>query len=215
MTETEDQEIEIPRYGYIECSSMEELIKQMNTKDLEGYSPVWPSHKPLLFDKDSYFMILEYHEPIDTEEKKDIKAQLSQLIMDAEFQVATANAKLEDKKIDLNANTDWKKASETQENPIKTVGDKAGYVAKQTKGLQAKVDSYKSYLSHLKRLEKLGIMPEGNPPWAWKEVKDEPENSDDKVLYPLNALNMSGNYYCGDDMKKRCELCRKCEEIGE
>ncbi|MBZ2166983.1 hypothetical protein [Methanobacterium spitsbergense] len=207
-TKAEDQEIEIARYGYIECSSMEELIQQMNLKDLEGYSPVWPSHKPLLFDKDSYFMIVEYHEPIDPEEKKDIKAQLSQLIMDAEFQVATVNAKLEDKKTDLNANTDWKKASETQVNPIKTVGDKAGYVAKQTKELQAKVDSYKSYLSHLKRLEKLGILPESDAPW----IKPKTE---DKVIYPMNALDMSGNYYCGDDMKKKCELCRKCEEIGE
>ena len=104
----------------------------MTKKGLEGYLPIWPSHKPLLFDKDNCFIILEYKEPIDTEEKKCIKAELSQLIMEAEFQVATTNAKLEEMKSDLNANTDWKKASEEQENPIKTVGDKAGYILKLT-----------------------------------------------------------------------------------
>ena len=196
-----------PMFDSIECQTRQEMIEQLNMKAIEGYLPVWPSHKPLLFDKDECFIILEYHEPIDPEEKKLVKAELSQLIMDAEFQVATANAKLEDMKTDLNANTDWKKASEEQENPIKTVGDKAGYVTKQTKELQAKMDSYKSYLSHLKRLEKISVLPDGNPPWI--KIKVEPE------LEIPTSVKLGGIVYCGLDTVKKCDKCLECEKESE
>ena len=190
-----------PMFDCIECQTRQEMIEQLNMKELEGYLPIWPSHKPLLFDKDDIFIILEYQEPTDPEEKKLIKAELSQLIMDAEFYVATANSELEGMKAYLNANTNWKKASEEQENPIKTVGDKAGYILKLTTEIQAKVDSYKSYLSHLKRLEKISELPEGNPPWI--KIEPEPEIP--------TSVKLGGIFYCGLDTAKKCNKCLKCE----
>lgn len=203
-----DEEIIMPQYDYLECKTRPELIKQMNEKAAQGYIPVWPSHKPMLMATDDYFVILEYHEPIDTEERIEIKAELSQLILEAEFQVAKANGNLEDAKKDLNFKTDWKQASEDEGyvNPIKTVGDKASYINDKTKDKDEWLEQCKGWLAHIKRLEKARILPDTLSPWEQKiqdlKVKD--------VKYPDNSIELGGIMYC-QDMKNSCSKCLKCE----
>ncbi len=201
-------EDEMPKYVYVSCSSRTALIDEMNENALNGYLPVWPSHKPLLFKEDDYFLIMEYHEPIDTEERTEIKAELSQLILEAEFRVAKANSELEDAKKDLNFKTDWTKASKDEGyvNPIKTVGDKASYINEKTKDKLEWLEECKGWLAHIKRLEKARILPDTLSPWEQKlvdlKVKD--------VEYPENSIELGGIIYC-EDLKNSCSKCLNCE----
>lgn len=180
----ETEENQPIQFMAIKENSHGEFLEKLNQAVIKSYRPLWQMYN--IHSADNFFVICEYQEPIDTEEAKNIKAELSQMIMNAEFHVAMAISDLNDKKQELNANTDWKKESEKQENPIKTVGDKADFVTNKTKELQYKVDHYKSYLSHLKRLEKLGIMPEGSAPWE----DGVPDPEDEKVESEFKKLEL-------------------------
>lgn len=207
------------QFDFIEGSGIDELVKKLNEKAQIGYFPVWPSHKTMFTAKDEFFIVLNYHEPVDTQAETDIKAEISSMILEAEFQVAKANSDLEDAKYKLNFKTNWEEAAKKEklENPIKTVGDKASYVIQKTKKQETWYNDCKSWLSHLKRLEKIKKLPTELSPWEKKKQELEPEpvkrlGKESQKEFPENSVELENINYCGDNIEKECDVCLNCEK---
>lgn len=160
---------EVPKIApvmYVKAQTLPRFVELLNESINEGYRPLWQMFN--IHSSDNFFVICEYQEPIDTKESDEIKAELSQKIMEAEFQAAKASSDLTEQTDKLRLETNWDELNEerVKENLAK-ISNKEGresYINKQTKKATEWVGTTKRWLAHVKRLERIGVLP-GDAPW--------------------------------------------------
>lgn len=196
MGETEPSEQ--PTLIYIEGNSKKEFIDNLNIALIYGYNPLWQMYN--LHSSDNFFVICEYQEPIDTEEIKNIKAELSQKIMEAEFQAAKASNDLTEQTDKLRLETNWDELNEERvKQNLAKITNKEGresYINKETKSASEWVGTTKRWLAHVKRLERIGVLP-GDAPWEQSradqlkpEIKQEMTELKEKVGSEFKKLEL-------------------------
>lgn len=173
---------------YIFSNTREGFTDGLNKVIKDGYNPVWDMYN--IHSSDNFFVICEYQEPIDTTESDEIKAELSQKIMEAEFQAAKANSDLTEQTDKLRLETNWDELNEERvKKNLAKITNKEGreaYINKQTKKATEWVGTTKRWLAHVKRLERIGVLPEDAP---WEKLED-PKPEDEKAETEFKKLEL-------------------------
>lgn len=108
--------------------------------------------------------------------------------MDAEFQAAKASTDLTEQTDKLRLETNWDEVNEERvaKNLSKITNDKGreAYFNTETKKATEWVGTTKRWLAHVKRLERIGVLP-GDAPW-----EEDPEPEVEKVGPDIEQLKL-------------------------
>lgn len=181
--ETETEETR-PYYKCVSSSTQKGFIKQLNTAHKQGYKPIWETKEeytdteyvPPITTRKLYVYDSEALGMDNTETSK--RVQISEDIMESEFQYSKAKDQLKKRETELLKDTDWETVGMEEYQTVKpTVKQKESYIYDKTSLEREWFEAVERWLKHVKRLEKIHERADGNPPW-----KPEPQESPEVVV---------------------------------
>lgn len=171
-----------PQYRYICSNSSVGFLNLLNENHREGYrldtstllqeKGVDKDTNEVFMKRQAYLYNIEDNGIDTTESEKRI--QISEDLMESEFQYSKAKADLKNIESELLKDTDWETVGMEEYQTVKpTVKQKESYIYNKTTIEREWFEAVERWLKHVKRLEKIHERANGNPPWITEEVEVE------------------------------------------
>lgn len=162
-----------PHYRYICSNSNVGFLNLLNENEKDSYKPIMDTYTSRqCIDKETGEVYTKREAYLYDTDNTGIgldetlkRTEISEMLLDAEFHATKARNDLKDLEDDLTLHTDWNVASSEVGNKISNKEQREAYIRGKTVEAREWMETTQQWLSHVKRLAALHVLP-GIPPWA-------------------------------------------------